>query len=55
MKMEQTGKYLQRRHITYTKEGAKFSDSEIDDFYIPAQLIHYAKVGGSRNYEHVVK
>jgi hypothetical protein len=49
MKMEQTSKYLQRRHITYTKEGAESSNSEIDNFYIPTQLIHYAKARGSRN------
>jgi hypothetical protein len=47
--MEETGKYLQRLWITHTKEGAKSFDNEIDDFFIPAQLILIAQAGGSKS------
>jgi hypothetical protein len=31
MKIDQIGKCFQRQHITYTKEGANFSNNVIDD------------------------
>jgi len=43
MKINKTDKYLQRQHITCTKEGAKSSNSEINDFLTLTQLILYAK------------
>jgi hypothetical protein len=33
----------------HCKEGAKSYDNEIDDFFIPTQLIFNAQVGGSRS------
>ncbi len=48
VKIEQIGKYLWRQHMTHTKEGTKFSDSDIDDFLTLAQLILYAKVRSYR-------
>ncbi len=55
VEMEQTGKYLQRQQITYTNEGVKSFDNEIDDFFIPAQLILYAQVGCLRNQEPIIR
>ncbi len=55
MEMEQIRKYLQRQQITYTNEGVKSFDNEIDDFFIPAQLILYAQVGCLRNQEPIIR